>query len=61
MSNVVLIFNVYCKYYSLLDIGDSNDCSVDNGNCEEICTQSDCRCPNGQTLIRTSCVCKFDL
>ena len=42
----------------VLYIGSGN-CSVDNNNCEHTCTQSDCGCLNGQTLIQTSCLCKL--
>ena len=34
---------------------------MDNGNCEDSCTQSACMCSNNQTLIQTSCVCKFSM
>ena len=44
------------KYY----IG-SRDCRVDNGNCEDSCIESACMCSNNQTLIQTSCVCKFSM
>ena len=36
-------------------------CSVDNGNCEDSCRQSNCLCSNNQRLIQTSCVCKFSV
>lgn len=43
----------------VLYIGRPEDCSVDNNNCEQTCTLSECSCLNGQTLIRTSCLCKL--
>ena len=48
----------------ILYIALPRDCSVDNRDCEEDCGTplqdgSYCRCPENQTLIGTSCVCKY--
>ena len=47
---------------SLIGEGEGlHGCNVDNGNCEDSCTEFGCMCSNNQTLIQTSCVCKFSM